>query len=59
MISQLLYLRKVMPGHMSLMLSGALSGIRNIRHDYNVANGNAGNAGLKDSGLGDHWICGC
>ena len=39
-----------MPGHMSLMLSGALSGIRNIRHDYNLANGNgaAGNAGLKE-----------
>ena len=40
-----------MPGHMSLMLSGALSGIRNIRHDYNLANGNGapGNAGLKES----------
>ena len=39
-----------MPGHMSLMLSGALGGIRNIRHDYNLANGNgaAGNAGLKE-----------
>ena len=50
-----MYFPKVMPGHMSLMLSGALSGIRNIRHDYNVANGNAGNAGLKDSGPGDHF----
>ena len=45
---------KVMPGHMSLMLSGALSGIRNIRHDYNVAN--TGNAGLKDSALADHCL---
>ena len=46
----LIYFSKVMPGHMSLMLSGALSGIRNIRNDYNLANGNggAGNAGLKE-----------
>ena len=51
MISPFLSLPKVMPGHMSMMLSGALSGIRNIRHDYNVADGGGapGNAGLKDS----------
>ena len=43
-----------MPGHMSMMLSGALSGIRNIKHDYNVANGNSvnGNTGLKER-MGD------
>ena len=35
---------------MSLMLSGALGGIRNIRHDYNAA-GNSGKQSVGATGL--------